>query len=113
VKAVEIPLAGVSPRFAAAYGSNLDGCDRDATTRRRAWFAIQPALYQRLQSLLDDGWEIVPRTLGPHSLRIAVQRESHLAALPFRDWFMRQNKRYVSSATVLLQRPVHPEEERP
>jgi hypothetical protein len=83
MKAVEIPLAGVSPRFAAVYGSRLDGCARDATTRRRAWFAIRPALYQRLQSLLDDGWEIVPRTLGPHSLRIALQRESHLAATSF------------------------------
>lgn len=106
-RVVEIRLADVSPRFAPAQGSLLDGFDGGAADQRRAWFGVQAALRQRLQPWLDDGWEIVPSTLGPHALHIAVQRASHSVALPGFDWRVQDEQRYVSSATVLLQKPVH------
>ena len=99
-RAVEIPLADVSPRFTPA--SRFDG---GAADQQRGWFGIQAALMQQLQPWLDDGWEIVPRSLGPRCLHIAVQRASHWAARLGFDW--RDKERYVSSATVLLQKPVH------
>ena len=106
-RVVEIRLADVSPRFAPARGSLLDGFDGGTADQRRAWFGVQAALGQRLQPWLEDGWEIVPSTLGPHSLHIAARPASLRAALPGFDWRMRDEQRYVSSATVLLQKPVH------
>jgi len=100
--AASVPLADVSPRFAPA--ATRDGHDAAASIQRRAWFSVQPVLSRRLQPLIDDGWEIVPRSLGPHSLHIAVQHERRRWLLPL---FVGDATRYVSSATVLLQRPVH------
>jgi hypothetical protein len=106
-RVVEIRLADVSPRFAPAQGSLLDGFDGGTADQRKAWFGVQAAIGQRLQPWLNDGWEIVPSTLGPHSLHIAVRRASHSAGLAGLDWRMHDEQRYVSSATVLLQKPVH------
>ncbi len=101
----EVPLGDVSPRFQP--GPAGDGPDNAISVRRRAWFSIQPVLSRRLQPLLDDGWEVVPSSLGPHSLRISVQLERRPGLLSFLERLSPNNKRYVSSATVLLQRPVH------
>ncbi len=101
----EVPLGDVSPRFTA--GSAPRGVDDATAIQRRAWFSIQPALSQRLQPLLDDGWLVVPSSLGPHSLHMAVERAPRSHALPLLDRFTQHNARFVRSATVLLQKPVH------
>jgi hypothetical protein len=103
VRIAEIPLADVSPRFEARRVASAF----DSAVLRRAWFAIQHPLRQRLQPLFDDGWEVVPSSLGPHSLHLEADREGRRSALPFSDWLTRTDTGFVRSATVLLQRPVH------
>ncbi len=41
---------------------------------RRAvlWAALEPQVRSRLQPWLDGGWQIVPGTLGPRSLRMGM-----------------------------------------
>jgi hypothetical protein len=98
----KVPLGDISPRFTAAAATG--GLDAAESTRRRAWFSVQPMLSRRLQPLFDDGWEVVPSSLGPHSLHVSIQRERR-RGLP--SFFARSCTRYVSEAVVLLQRPVH------
>jgi hypothetical protein len=103
IRIAEIPLADVSPRFEARrVASAFDGA-----VLRRAWFVIQRPLHLRLQPLLDDGWEVVPSSLGPHSLHVEADREGRLGALRCLDWLTSRDTGFVRSATVLLQRPVH------
>jgi hypothetical protein len=106
-RAVEIRLTDVSPRFQDVGGSLLNGFDRYFADQRRAWYGVQAALLQKLKPWLDDGWEILPSSLGPHTLHLAIERTSQPVPRPGFGVRKRGKQRYVRSATVLLQKPVH------
>lgn len=103
MRVAEIPLADISPRFEVGRGAS----GVDFVVERRAWFAVQRALHQRLQPLFDDGWVVVPSSLGPHSLHIQAEREDVASGFPVLNLLRRNDTLFVRSATVLLQRPVH------
>jgi hypothetical protein len=46
----------------------------EAAGRGLLWEEIGGQVYARLQPWFDGGWELVPGTLGPHSLRLAPVR---------------------------------------
>lgn len=73
---VSIPLANVRPAVAAGVtGASLP----DA--RAALWADVEADIISRLLPLLEGGWEIVPGTLGPQSLRLTAAPSHPLARL--------------------------------
>lgn len=94
---VHIPLQGIS------LDAPAEGI-QDA-----AWRAAGAMLTARLRPWLDTGWDIVPGTLGPHSLRVRrLNAHRGAATRRFLPPFPRRRdgagQRYEVSAACLLRR---------
>lgn len=64
---VLLASASVPAGPSTAAASEADG-------RALLWQEIGGQVYARLQPWFDGGWELVPGTLGPHSLQLAPAR---------------------------------------
>ena len=116
---VDIPLDDLRPNMAVpspGYG----GYDVASAKQEAAWRGLQGVIYERLRPYLEEGWEVIPGTLGPKSLELAVEDNYRgfggcLGRLLFLavaivtlgygvSIFPDRYREYVSKATLMLQR---------
>jgi len=114
---VEIPLDDLRPRIVVPT-SGYGGYDVGTAKQEAAWRELRTVIYERLRPHLEGGWEVVPGTLGPSCLELAVEDRGYggclgmllfwVVAIVTLGWgvslFGDRYRDYAKKATVLLQR---------